>query len=513
MKKVLIAEPRTPDAIYLQGAAAMRRGDLKAAIHHYRDAHHMDNSSEVYLVNLAQALMMEGRVKKAISMFSAFIRKNPNSSTVLFELGNAYLQTGDFEKASRAYQSASKISPHTPQFQSALGIACTYLEKLDAAAAAYKSAISLGAADAETHFNLGSVYLRQERLGPALSEFDAALKLDPDHQRSHRNIGLEYARIAKFDKSLTPLESAVALDCEDMECVNALANALAVTKNFVRSLEVCEQALTRQPDNLSVLVQYASCLICAGQHQKAARVSNRVLEINPGNTAALAFIATALNEAGDRKAAARYLDFHGLLKTTIISPSHGFSSIEEFNSALEATIYDHPTLSVQESNRSLSNGRSTDNLFDGAETIPLVALKDHIIAAVDQYKLDRPVDSAHPFMFRHLEDVEIFCWANVMDTHGFHDVHFHPSSWLSGVYYPRVPDIVRDNGGTSTAGWIEFGRAFYRLQSKDEPPVHLVQPLEGLMVLFPSYFGHRTIPFESTQKRISVAFDIIPLGG
>jgi hypothetical protein len=30
------------------------------------------------------------------------------------------------------------------------------------------------------------------------------------------------------------------------------------------------------------------------------------------------------------------------------------------------------------------------------------------------------------------------------------------------------------------------------------------------MILFPSYFYHRTIPFESSQRRISIAFDAVP---
>jgi hypothetical protein len=36
-------------------------------------------------------------------------------------------------------------------------------------------------------------------------------------------------------------------------------------------------------------------------------------------------------------------------------------------------------------------------------------------------------------------------------------------------------------------------------------------PYEGLMVLFPSYFYHRTIPFEGDSARISLAFDVVAL--
>jgi hypothetical protein len=33
------------------------------------------------------------------------------------------------------------------------------------------------------------------------------------------------------------------------------------------------------------------------------------------------------------------------------------------------------------------------------------------------------------------------------------------------------------------------------------------------MLLFPSYFWHRTVPFESERERICVAFDVIPKEG
>ena len=39
---------------------------------------------------------------------------------------------------------------------------------------------------------------------------------------------------------------------------------------------------------------------------------------------------------------------------------------------------------------------------------------------------------------------------------------------------------------------------------------HSVAPEEGMLVLFPSYFHHRTEPFEGSPARISLAFDLIP---
>ena len=44
-------------------------------------------------------------------------------------------------------------------------------------------------------------------------------------------------------------------------------------------------------------------------------------------------------------------------------------------------------------------------------------------------------------------------------------------------------------------------------------PDHLVAPEPGLLVLFPSYMWHGTVPFTSQETRLTCAFDIVPAPG
>ncbi|HIO46624.1 TPA: hypothetical protein EYN23_04625, partial [Candidatus Poribacteria bacterium] len=41
-------------------------------------------------------------------------------------------------------------------------------------------------------------------------------------------------------------------------------------------------------------------------------------------------------------------------------------------------------------------------------------------------------------------------------------------------------------------------------------PQGTVKPEPGLLLLFPSYYFHRTVPFKGCEKRISIAFDVEP---
>ena len=90
---------------------------------------------------------------------------------------------------------------------------------------------------------------------------------------------------------------------------------------------------------------------------------------------------------------------------------------------------------------------------------------------------------------------------------GNQNSHNHPSGWVSGVVYLKVPKKISGNEGK-----IEFsthGYNFPKINSKIKKQVIL--PQEGSLILFPSLLYHKTIPFVSDEERISIAFDIYPI--
>ena len=132
-----------------------------------------------------------------------------------------------------------------------------------------------------------------------------------------------------------------------------------------------------------------------------------------------------------------------------------------------------------------------------------------ILDAIARYEAAVAGDPAHPFLRNPPQNRHLEVWANIMDSAGYHDTHFHPTGWLSGTYYPSLPplDALQAQGD---AGGIEFGRSLYSIHTRREPGTRVIRPKEGMVVLFPSYFGHRTLPFDSPEKRYSIAFDVVP---
>jgi uncharacterized protein (TIGR02466 family) len=104
--------------------------------------------------------------------------------------------------------------------------------------------------------------------------------------------------------------------------------------------------------------------------------------------------------------------------------------------------------------------------------------------------------------------VSLAAWALVLRGSGHEEWHIHPAARISGVYYVAVPPV----SGAAHAGQIGFGplRAIAGRDMGGFPSWNL-RPRGGELLLFPSYFAHRTWPTHADAPRVCVAFDVVPV--
>src|SRR6185312_8634866 len=98
-------------------------------------------------------------------------------------------------------------------------------------------------------------------------------------------------------------------------------------------------------------------------------------------------------------------------------------------------------------------------------------------------------------------------WSVRLRNRGFHTSHVHPRGWISSAFYVELPDIMTE--GRTDEGVLSFGKPGI-LTSPSLEAEYSVRPVPGMLVLFPSYFWHGTVPFQSPQPRLTVAFDAVP---
>jgi uncharacterized protein (TIGR02466 family) len=106
---------------------------------------------------------------------------------------------------------------------------------------------------------------------------------------------------------------------------------------------------------------------------------------------------------------------------------------------------------------------------------------------------------------------ELWGWLTSLRAGGFNSPHIHPRSTISGVYYINTPSEIIENLDGSFAGWIGFMDP--RSNSQIWPiSAHLnyyyVPPVEGSLILFPSYLQHFVPPFNSAGERTAIAFNL-----
>ena len=128
--------------------------------------------------------------------------------------------------------------------------------------------------------------------------------------------------------------------------------------------------------------------------------------------------------------------------------------------------------------------------------------------------LDAPIrdyiaalDPSDPLGARRRESYRIAgCWSVRLRPGGYHVSHVHNAGWISSAYYVDLPpDTLRGDG---QAGWLKFGEPPWPIPGCDAEKI--IQPRVGMLVLFPSYMLHGTVPFTEGAERLTAAFDVVP---
>lgn len=103
-------------------------------------------------------------------------------------------------------------------------------------------------------------------------------------------------------------------------------------------------------------------------------------------------------------------------------------------------------------------------------------------------------------------------WSNIHNAQSKHHYHQHPNAFLSGVYYPYIPEC-KDPGNLVFVDPRQAKNMVYADFKKSSCISNRniwVTPETGLLILFPSWLEHGTEPFINEfdkQKRVSISFN------
>jgi uncharacterized protein (TIGR02466 family) len=432
---------------------------------------------------------------------------SPGSYTAHHNLGQAAMALRDFAAAEQSYKNSLRLRPQSDAGWVGLGNALRSLERNEEAVGAMERAVAANPKNVDAHRILNELLWQTGQEHRYLQSFSQAIALVPDQAPLRTAFAHELLRTLRPEIALQVLD--VSLDWQDVsaQAEDIRARAHAILGDHVRALTHHQQAIAYAPADLNIARNHIETLLKARRHDEALNACDRSLARDPHDQGILAMATTALRLAGDERQ--HWLaDFQSLARARAIDPPPGFGDIKEFNETLAHELRKLHNTKNHPTDQTLRGGTQTFGaLFDRSE--PLIQmLKKQLELVIADYVAQMPSDPTHPLFSRKTGGFDFSgSWSVRVKEGGFHTNHFHPKGWISSAYYVCVPDEAKDQA--AKPGWFKLGETNLQLGDSEQIQRH-VQPTPGQLVLFPSYFWHGTIPFNTTEERISVAFDVVP---
>lgn len=507
-ERVLAARPNDPDALHLLGVIALQAGQHQAALDLIERAIAQRPDFAEAHNSRGAALQALGRRREALNAFRRAGAIDPTFADAHFNLGTQLLVLARPEDAIAPLRQAIAADPGNAEAHFNLGSALSAIKRHADAEAAYREAIARRPGFAHAYAGLGAALNAQRRFDTAAEALGRALALDPNFAEAHFNLGNTRLATDDLAGAIECFRRALALKPTFIEAHGNLAVALKYAGRVGEAIEVYRRAAEIDPRAIELRCHLAGTLIEEGDAGQALPILEACLGLSAGHTLALAFKAIALAELGDRDGVRALLDVERLVRPFDVSTPPGYATLADFNAALADHVLRHPSLMESPASHATRQGQHSGEILVEPKG-PVGALETAIRRAVEDYIATAPSVPGHPFLTNLPERFLLSAWGVVMPVGGHQVPHIHPAAVISGVYYVKVPPAVAASD-SDPAGWIEFGRPDPKFRCRAEPEVHLMQPREGRMILFPSYLYHRTIPFESEGQRISIAFDVMP---
>ena len=393
----------------------------------------------------------------------------------LFDQAVSLQQQGQHNEVIKRLDQILQQAPDQPQVLNMYALCLAELDDLPKAVKVIENVLKGTPGFTDSWINLGLIQQKSGDFAAAANAYDRFRDLNPGLAIGHINFANVCQLLNRFDEAEIAYERALMID----------------------------------PDNSVTWSNFSRASLHLGHWEKSLGAANKTLNLSPGHTGALAIKSVALAELGQMAEVEALVDFDRLISKSDLTAPAGYADLASFNDALCSHCLNHPTLVFEPRENTTMKGHQTGILSHDKDMGPIGHLLEMIDKAVREYQDTHPIDAAHPFLAQQPKSWTYDIWGTVLGSQGHQASHIHRSGWLSGCYYANFPDAIMANDDDQ-AGWIEFGRPQEHSMAKAEPVVRSYQPYEGMIVLFPSYFYHRTEPFVSNDKRISIAFDILP---
>ena len=516
-------------------------------------------------INQLMIMHQKGLYEQAIREANKLIKIFPKELLLFNILGVCLEQEGQFKKAADAYRQAIKINPSIPELQFNLGAMLFALNEAEKAIPFYQEAIKLNTKFTEAYFNLGILFQSQSKFKDAAEYYEKALAIQPGFYEAIANIGTIRQLEGNLEKAIELFKKSLNIK-EDAKGHYNLAGAYRNQGNLLLAIQHYRKAVELGAKDPELYSDLGDALWHDGQIKDAKEFLNMAVKIDPNHPRANYQLAVFLYDNKKFEEAIKYFeqsqfedyqqrslyclyklkDFKSfkarllpLAKSTNNSPFLATLSSHFAHNFHEQDIYtfcptpldfvckkkipelvendfhlvknllndiNNADIGQRKQSRLTAGMQSSGNLFQRKES-SFQGLRNALINILHNYYLDI---KHHDCEFARLfpKNIEFSSsWFVKMQNGGHLSSHIHEDGWISGAVYLSIPSQDQP----SNEGAIELstdGDDYPRMH--EDFPKKTILPEVGDVIFFPSSVFHRTIPFQSSEERICIAFDMKP---
>ena len=289
--------------------------------------------------------------------------------------------------------------------------------------------------------------------------------MQPDYAEAHFNFGIMLKELGRYDDAETSLRVVLALEPNYTKAHNHLLECLYMQDKKTIFFDELDSLINQDK---------TSAIIGSLTSRSALRYG-----LEKSNL----FCAKPLNYV-----------LHNDLNTRC---NFGKVFIEKTKSILYRNLISKRRQSL------LVNGNQTSGNIFNIKNEDTNEIQKIIRTEIEKYRT-KYIKSEEGLIKKMPAEYNLYGWLISMKSGGNLKPHIHSEGWLSGSIYINVPRNLKNDSGNLVVSLGEENDATGgRLNEKKT-----INVVTGSMVLFPASLMHHTLPFESEEERIVLAFDV-----
>jgi tetratricopeptide (TPR) repeat protein len=348
---------------------------------------------------------------------------------------------------------------------------------------------------------LGAIFKQTGRLQESLIVNQKAVELVQNDAEAHYNLGITLKDLGRLEEAEASYKNAIAVKPDYVEAHGNLGNTLQELGRLVEAEASYAQALRLKPDFLKTRSEMLDCLYQMDKKSLFFDELDYLTKQGKANSAIGSLTCRSALRYGEEKA--NIFCKEPLKHVLLVDLKSRYNFEEIFVRNVKSILSeDKRSKRIQPL---LSNGYQTSGNLFYKENNVTDEIQQAIRLEIERYRINFE-NSQEGFIKKWPKEFSLFGWLISMKSGGELQPHIHHKGWLSGSIYINVPPKSKiDSGNLVVALGIDSDTTNSHLNLKK-----VLDVVTGNMVLFPASLMHYTIPFESEEERVVLAFDVVP---